>query len=93
MKKYKTNACRWSITAKIEEVEVEREMESSVWIKGRRNAKVTEFDMYFDTWDDAHAYLKKKCGEKVAYAMNQVSVQEKDRNKVWGMVKPEGAEK
>jgi len=30
-------------------VEVERETESSVWIKGRRNAKVSEYSQYFDT--------------------------------------------
>jgi hypothetical protein len=88
MKKYKTDSCQWIISGKIEEVEVERETASSIWINGRRNSKVGDFYMYFDTWDDAHAFLKKRCDEKVAYAKNQVLVQEKDQQKVLAMVKP-----
>jgi hypothetical protein len=30
-------------------VEVEKETASSVWIKGHRNAKVSEYSQYFDT--------------------------------------------
>jgi hypothetical protein len=85
MKKYKTDACSWGVPAYIEEVEVERETESSVWIKGRRNAKVTDYAMYFDTWEDAHDYLLKKCDEKIAYAKNQVLGLEDDRKKVWAL--------
>lgn len=38
---------------RIEKVEVERETESSVWVNGMRNAKVSKWHIYFDYFDDA----------------------------------------
>ena len=47
-------------------VEIERETESSVLIKGRRNAKRTEYYNYFDTWAAAKKFLLTVAEEKVA---------------------------
>ena len=41
-------------------VQVERESDSSVWIKGRVHRKYSNSEEYFTTWEKAHAYL---CGE------------------------------
>lgn len=57
MKKYVTESCRWDVTAKIREVEVERETESSVWINGQRRNKTGGYDIFHDTWESAHAHL------------------------------------
>lgn len=54
MIKYKTNG--WGRNP-IVEVEVDRETESSVVIAGRRRAKVSAYEAYHDSWEDAKAYL------------------------------------
>jgi hypothetical protein len=92
MKKYKTSACRWNIDARIEEIEVERATTASVWINGRRNAKVTDYDMYHDTWDEAQSYLFRKCNEKIENAKRKILELEKARQKVLALMilKPEG---
>jgi hypothetical protein len=54
MKKYRTGG--WGKNL-IEEIEVEKETEYSVWIKGRRAAKKTDYHNYFDTWEDAKLHL------------------------------------
>ena len=41
----------------IELVEVEKETEASVWIEGRRSAKRSSYENYFDTFDEAKAFL------------------------------------
>lgn len=41
----------------IDKVEVERATEQSVWIKGGRNARMTDWRSFFPTWDEAHAWL------------------------------------
>lgn len=41
----------------IEEVEVERETDNSVWIKGRRYAKKADGYGFFDSYDEAWTYL------------------------------------
>lgn len=45
--------------AKITPIEVERETAKYVWIKGRRHGKRTEWDNYFDTWEEAKDFLMK----------------------------------
>ena len=54
MKKYKVRlSTRWSNDAEIEEVEVEKETDKSIWINGNRCAKVTDYASYFNTWERA----------------------------------------
>ena len=52
--KYRTSSFGGEI---IEPVEVERETVSSVWTKGRRSEKNTNYHQYWDTWEEAHTYL------------------------------------
>lgn len=56
----------------IVEVEVERESDSSVWIKGRRNNKRSTYENYFDSWDEAKAYLLEKAESKAASCRRQL---------------------
>ena len=54
----------------IEEIEIERETATSVWIKvsngkDRRNSKKTEWHNYFDTWEEAKDFLLKNAERKV----------------------------
>lgn len=44
---------RWGCEAKIEEIEVEKESEKSVWIEGNRNAKMSDYANYYSSWDEA----------------------------------------
>ena len=50
MKYYKVRLT-WGCS--IEEVEVEKESESSVWIKGRANRRVTAYESFFKNKEDA----------------------------------------
>ena len=49
----------------IETVEVERETDSSVWIKGRRNLKMSNYDCYWETMDEAKEYLSNHFSKKI----------------------------
>lgn len=53
MLKYRT----YVSSHKIDAVEVERETDISVWVGNRRRAKLTSYDCYFDTWEEAHEFL------------------------------------
>ena len=53
MKKYRTV----TYSNKIEVCEVERETDKSVWIKGRRNDKITEFNRFHDSFEEAKQHL------------------------------------
>jgi hypothetical protein len=58
MKKYKARLSRrWNCDAKITEVEVERETDASVWIDGRRSKKESEYETYFDSFEQAKTAL------------------------------------
>lgn len=43
----------------VEIVFVEKETEKSVWIRGRRIAKRSSYENYFDTFDEAKEFLTK----------------------------------
>ena len=68
MTKYKTERSSYSVEAKITPVEVEKETDVSVWIKGARNAKVTDWHIYHDTWQAAHDHLTKEAERHVVSA-------------------------
>lgn len=50
--KYKIS--KWSNP---EAIYIERETDSFVWIKGRRNSKSTEYEKYFDTIDECKQWM------------------------------------
>ena len=57
----------------IKHVECERETESNVWINGRRYGKTAGGDRYFDTFNEAKAYLMKIAEEDVEKAKSRLS--------------------
>ena len=57
----------------IEEVLVERESESSVWVGGNRLAKMSTYDCYFDTWIQAKQHLVLKFQSKVDSARGRLN--------------------
>lgn len=54
MLKYKTHSI-WH--NRIFTVDVEKETETSVWTKGGRRAKRSNYENYFNTWSEAHMHL------------------------------------
>jgi hypothetical protein len=58
----------------IESVEIDRETESSVFIGKNRNAKRSSYHNYFDTWDDAKAFLLKNAEDAAASIRRQLEV-------------------
>lgn len=45
---------------RIERVEIEKSTDSSVWIKGRRNAIKSSYENYFKSFDEAKSFLLRK---------------------------------
>lgn len=87
MIKYRTGGTYW-LRAKIEEVEIEKETESSVWVKGRRNIKFSRLEVYHDTWEKAHAYLLRIAEEQTAQARRRLEEANGALGNVKGMKKP-----
>jgi len=54
MIKYRTGGY---ISTTIDAVEIERETVLSVWVKGNRYKKFSDYDKYFDTFEEAKKYL------------------------------------
>lgn len=73
---------------RIIEVEVEKETESSVWVRGSRSAKLTDNRGYFDSWEDAHAFLLKNAEAKVEQARISLAYYNGKLGNVKGMKKP-----
>jgi len=55
MKKYRVKT-RWP-DGIIHEIEVERETEKSIWIRGNRELKHTEYSRIFDTYCEAYEFV------------------------------------
>jgi hypothetical protein len=69
MLKYRTT--HWE-ALRIDEVEVERESSVSVWIDGQCVRKQSNWALYFDTWEEAHAFLVAKAQRKVNRCQDQL---------------------
>lgn len=69
---WKTYRPRYQVQAP-RAVEVERATEQCVWINGRRNAKISDYDNYFETWEEAQAWLIEHCESAVVHARNQLA--------------------
>ncbi len=77
MIKYKTYANRFFHSNiaiyYIAPIYIERETEKSVFFSGgRRQAKISEFEIFHNTWEDARNYLKQKAKDKLASARLQL---------------------
>lgn len=82
--KFRAGDYRNRITA----IEIERETDSSVWIGGRRSAKSTEYDNYFDTWDEAHKFLLDKAGALLDAARHRLQQAQAAHGNIKGMKQP-----
>jgi len=89
MIKYSTD----SYSTKIVKVEVDRETESSVWIKGRRTKKKSDFMTFHDSWKDAHCWLLSRAQSKLKYILIRYEERLSDVNAIEKMTEPEGEEK
>lgn len=81
----------------IEAVEVERETESSVWVvdtwrgergNTRRHAKRSDWDNYFDTWEEAKAFLMAQAEAKVTAARRALDSANGELGNVKGLKPP-----
>lgn len=55
----------------VQAVDVDRISESSVWIKGRRHARITDYDGYHETFEAARDWIAKLHQNKInALQMN-----------------------
>lgn len=71
----------------IEEIQVERETEHSVWINGSRNKKNTDSCRYWDTYDEAKDYLVKKQELDIQRAENNLERKRKEYDRLKGLLK------
>jgi hypothetical protein len=72
----------------IEEVEIERETESSVFFhSGRREAKQCRSGQYFDSWEEAYRDVIKGAISKIKYAQVALSNAEEDLVKLRTLTK------
>ena len=80
---------RLSTDVRITPVEVERETEHCVWIRGRKNNKVSSYENYYDTWDAAHAGLLEYAEGRLNAARSRLAGEQGFYGNVKGLRKPE----
>lgn len=69
--------------------EVERSSESSVWIGGKRSARLShDWYCYFPTWDEAHAHLIREAEADVQQARLRLDRANGALGNVKGMKRP-----
>lgn len=67
MIKYKTTG-HIAPHPKIKAVKIDRETEKCIWVNGHRVAKISEWECFFDTWQDAHSHILGRTQELVESA-------------------------
>ena len=72
----------------IEEIDVERETDSSVWINGRRSAKNSSWHKYWDSWEEAHAFLLEKAEKSLQSARRSLERAQGEYGNIKGMKAP-----
>ncbi len=65
---------RWQ---EIKKVEIERETEASVWVKGSKRAKSTSWERYHDTYEDARRHVINEAEKEVATARRELETAER----------------
>lgn len=71
-----------SYSTDIRKIEVDdRETEKSIFIRGNRRAKITEYSKYFDTFEDAKSNLVERCKNKLERASTALSDANKNYRK------------
>lgn len=79
---------KWSHKNPIEAVEVERFTDSSVWIKGNRQARSAEWDQFWPTWGEAHAFLLRRAEQKLASARTALTMAQGHYGNIKGLREP-----
>ena len=74
MIKYKTGG--WQV--KIKEVEVDKETEKCVWIRGRRNSKLSSYESYFDSFSDAKVFLINRKERRISKLQSSLDIVKKE---------------
>lgn len=87
MIKYKTGSIYSSV--EIESVEIERETESSIWIKGRMRSKRSRYEIYHASWQDAHDYLFQILKLQHADCLKRINRIESDLKQLEALERPE----
>ena len=72
MKKYRSKL----LGQEIDQVEVERETESSVWICGRKHSKVTDYECFHDTFEEAKSKIITRCRMELDRTMRCLKLEE-----------------
>jgi hypothetical protein len=86
IRKYKTNFSR----NRIEQVAVDRETKTSVFIGTTRCAKVGSYAAYHDSWDEAHAFLMSSAESEVGQARLRLETANGKLGNIKGMKAPQG---
>lgn len=60
------------IWGKIEEIEADRIEDKSVWIKGRRRNRVSDWESFFETWHEAKAFMVDRLQYELAAAKQEL---------------------
>lgn len=86
--------------ARIDVIEVIKESEQAIWLPmwqidtmantgpGRRTAKRSNYDNYFDTWAEAHAFLMQEAASRVLAARRELEEARSHEGNVKGMKPP-----
>jgi len=77
----------------IEDIEVERETEKSVWVNGSRVIKHGSPLIYWDTWIEAHSFLLKRAARELESARRSFEVAQEGYRNIEGMKAPPEKEK
>lgn len=77
---------------RIDCVECERETDKFVWpLNGRRTAKITDWDMYHDTWEEAHEFLLIRANRAIDVAKKNIELASEHVVHLKSLKKPGGA--
>ena len=74
----------------IKRKDIDRATESSVWIDGRRRARRSGYENYFDTWDEAHAFLLDAAEKSLNLARSRLEQRQGSYGNIKGLKRPEG---
>ena len=89
MKKYRVTFYYEGVpTPHIQEIEVEKETDVSVWVNGSRRAKQSMTEAYLGTWDEAYERLLYIANLRIEDALKSIERYEQ----ILAMRKPEDAE-
>ena len=77
---------------RVETVQVESETSSTVTIKGKRRKKETQYESYFDTWQEAHEWLLRGAEGRLTSARRSLEMAQGFHGNVKGMKQPQPGE-